>query len=319
MKRELPKTITRQQSWERNYEKNRYMQNLSIQDFVERHDVVTNNFTRLVAIDGKIYIAPVPFKEDPRWMELYTHCLHELRLRRIAFPGPLNAIGNGHLKNLDLETRRAVYLRPEVTKGLFKLGKKHHLEDLRTNGRFRLTPASVYGKGGYGYAVDDDEMNKYIELNHGNSVIPSLLDGINLHEIARYNIRLPIKAPTDYYLFSMSNTFRYRHVFDFHYNGALQINDRAAFISRIREGVKRHFGKEVEVHEINVGYVDPLRPINQKYVAMSMKHIKFAYQTEFRFCLVPRSPTLDLGDVVTIDIEPLEDISDIIDFEELAA
>ncbi|WP_421580669.1 hypothetical protein [Shinella sp. M31] len=295
------------------------MHNLSLPDLSARHDVLTNNITTLVAKEGKLLISPVPYQEDPKWIELYTHCLHELRLRRIPFPGPFNANGDGFLKNLDLETRRAVFLRLEITKGLFKLGKKHHLADLRTNGKLRLTPATVYGKGGYGYAVDDDEINKYIELNHGNSVIPSLLDGINLHEIARYNIRLPIKAPTDYYLFSMSNTFRYRHVFDFHYNGALQIDNRAAFISRVREGVKSHFGKDVEVHEINVTYVDPLRPINQKYVAMSMKHIKFAYQTEFRFCLVPRSPNLDLGDVVTIDIEPLEDISHIIDFEELAA
>lgn len=318
MKSELPKMITRQQSWERNYEKNRYMHNLSIEDLVERHDVVANNFTTLVARAGKLLVSPVPFEEDPKWIELYTHCWHELRMRRIAFPGPFRAIGDGFLKNLDLETPRAVYLRPEVRSGLFKLGKKNHLADLRTNGRFRLTPASHYGKGGYGYAVDDDEMNKFIELNHGNSVIPSLLDGINLHEIARYNLRLPIKAPTDYYLFSMSNTFRYRHVFDFHYNGALQINNRRAFVSRVREGVKKHFGKDVEVHEISVTYVDPLRPTNQKYVAMSMKHIKFAYQTEFRFCLVPRTPMADLGEVVTIDIEPLEDISEIIDFEELA-
>lgn len=317
MKMEIPKMITRQQSWERNYEKNRYMHNLSIEDLTERHDVVANNLTTLVVRDGKLLISPVLTQNDPKWIELYTHCLHELRLRGMAFPGPFRAIGDGFLKNTDFETRRAVFQRAEVASGLFKLGKKEHLADLRSNGRFRLTPASHYGKGGYGYAVDDDEINKFIELNHGNSVIKSVLDGIDLHEIARYNLRLPIRAPTDYYLFSMSSTFRYRHVFDFHYTGALQINNRAAFISRVRAGVKKYFGKDVEVHEINVNYVDPLRPNNQKYVAMSMKHIKFAYQTEFRFCLVPRHPNDDLGDVVTIDIEPLEDISEIIDFEEL--
>lgn len=316
MKTTPPKLFSRQQLWERDYEQNRYMHNLSIEDLVERHDIVTNNFTSLVSREGRLHISPVPFTEDPKWIELYTHCLHELRLRGIPFPGPFRAMGEGFLKNLDLETPRAVFHRPEVANGLFKLGKKEHLADLRSNGRLRLTPASHYGKGGYGYAVDDDEISKLIELNHGNSVIKSLLDGLDLHEIARYNIRMAIRAPSDYYLFSMSNTFKYRHIFDFKYNGALQINDRAKFISRVRNGVQKYFGRDVDVHEINVNYVDPLRPKNQKFVAISMKHIKFAYQTEFRFCLVPRTPTLELGNIITIDIDPLEDISNILDFDE---
>lgn len=115
----------------------------------------------------------------------------------------------------------------------------------------------------------------------------------------------------------MSNTFRYRHVFDFNYDACLQIKDRNEFLRRVRAGVRAHFGKAMELNEIDVNYVDPLRPENRNYVAMTMKHIKFAYQTEFRLCAVPRVRATDLGVPLTISIGPIDDISEIIDFDEI--
>jgi len=86
-------------------------------------------------------------------------------------------------------------------------------------------------------------------------------------------------------------------------------------LRRLGDAVAKRLGKEFEVQEINVTYVDPLRPKNgQKYVAMSMKHLKFSYQTEFRVCLIPRKHVPDLVDPIFLELGSLEDISELIPF-----
>jgi hypothetical protein len=305
--------ITRQQMWEREYRAIRYLENMSESELKLRWEVIVDNSLRVVPMNGKLGIAPEP---GHRWLELSTHVLEEAKLRNRQFMEIFSKPEHtGFAKKIELDDDRDIFKIPEVNSGTFKLGQYDHLKNLRDYGMLRLTPASHYGKSNYGYSIDDNELEKFVQLNQNNSEIPSILDGFSLHEFIKYNIRIPIKAATDYYLFCMARSFRYRHVFDFDYNAVLNIKNRSEFICRLRAAIRSQLGSRFEVHEIDVSYVDPLMPTNKvSYVAMSMKHIKFSYQNEFRLCVVPKAKTPDLGEPIFVNFGPISDISELIPF-----
>jgi hypothetical protein len=58
-------------------------------------------------------------------------------------------------------------------------------------------------------------------------------------------------------------------------------------------------------------YVDPLLPTTATITVPVMKHFRYAYQDEYRFCWLPSMPTASLTHV-DVQVGSIKDFSDLI-------
>ena len=308
--------VKRHELWRIEYRRRRYLENLSDADLKNRFEILSDNYFRISIKNGIPKISIHPMEQSPNWIVRITHVFEELAIRKSPYLGPLaNPSHRGFLDKVDLKNPPSIFSEPEIEKGTFKYGQREHLHDILNEGIIRICPATHYGKSNYGYSIDDNEMEKYIILNQGNSIIEDLIDGFNISDLLKYNLKIKIIADTDYYIFSMSNSFQYRHVYDYGYDSMLIIKNRSEFIRRFRNGLVERLGKSFNIIQSDVRYVDPFNPESKTpFCATTMKDIKFAYQSEFRVIAVPRNKTSDLGDPIFIKIGPLSDIAELKSF-----
>ena len=310
--------VTRSEFWRQQYRSQRYLSGLSEQELKDRFEYILDNTLELSNDNGSGAISPGKVGNNERWWILLTHVFEEAALRSVGLAAAFgNAKHKGFIDKINFKKRYKVFGHPEKSKGLFKFGHYEHLYPMLTDGVVRVCAASYYSKAHYGYSINDDEINKFVNLNEANSDLSALLGGFPIHEFVKYDIKIPIVAPSDYYLFSMSRTFRYRHLFDFGYDAILQIYDEKRFKNSLIRSIEQVLGGDFDFQWRNVDYVDPLRPDNSPFFAVSMKHIRFAYQTEVRFISVPKNPIADLGEPIFLKIGPMHEYAKLDRFDKL--
>jgi hypothetical protein len=161
--------MSRHEHWRRDYRENRYCRYLSQDELDHRiRDIVLNMLC--LQPDAKIGL-PEFGRQGIQWMVLFTHACEEMALRHGPHP-------NGFTRNIfhrepfpdfagELARKAAAVLQKRGISGgrfLIKYGRSNHISALYEHGRFRVQPASYYGKPDHNGAVRDDELALQVSL-----------------------------------------------------------------------------------------------------------------------------------------------------------
>ena len=276
--------------WIRDYRISRYLKQLSNVELDERTADVVSNMMSLDD-DGKyrprfnlrtdgIY-API---RNLDFLRMATDIYEEQRLRsyaavntkldsarlqlakRLADESWCRRPNWIHSSRLSLDA----YERPRM---LFRFSKAMWNEDFVRSGRTYVSPASDHKRVEANNAVRDDELC--------------------LHWYDK-NLALQAVEVPDYYVLCLSSEYDYRLFADFESNSCVAIKDPAAFSLRLRNAIARHNNNHPnsrigQVRDCPVIYADPFLLDTPEIVweVHFSKHFRFAYQTEFRYVLIP--------------------------------
>jgi len=309
----LPRHIVQR----RQYDSHRYARHLSQ---IELNRRIRDIFCNLLRVNGeaKIDIGPItPEKEI--WLEKWTHVLEEMQLRHGPFPAGFTReiLHSEPFPDLasDLAGKAASTLTATGLKQgevFIKFGKREYMERLHRAGSLRIQPASYFAQTEHNGAVRDDE------LTINMSVVLSRTDVLKL---VRNPQDVPLDAPDqrvevgfralgDYWLYCLTNSVEPRLFVDFSADSCVIIRDRNRFAQMLRKAMLARIPGAV-MQEASATYVDPLLPTTSNIVVPFMKHFRYAYQDEYRFCWLPSPPTAKLAHL-DVEIGSLRDFSDLI-------
>ena len=186
-----------------------------------------------------------------------------------------------------------VYQRPRM---LFRYSKPQWNAEFIHDGRIRLSPASQYNDVAAINALRDDElMLRYFDKT----------------------LAAQIAEVENYYVLCMASQYDYRLFTDFRADSCVAISDPAEFSSRLRTAIAQHNvrnpGYRIRAqYDSPVIYFDPFALVAPETAGEVhfCKHLRFAYQTEFRFVLTPAKGH-DLQHFF-VELGPLEDIAELV-------
>src|ERR1700680_1275335 len=138
--------MQRHQFWRLMYRQTRYLEHAPHIDLANRARDIIGNLTTL-EYNGKIGL--VQIKDGVYWMELFTHVLEELVLRKAGFPSGFMkgaAVPKPTFPSDPRGQKLLEQLGPSLSDHRYvaKVGKSKYLELDFKLGRWRLSPASSY-------------------------------------------------------------------------------------------------------------------------------------------------------------------------------
>lgn len=269
--------------WRHEYNQDRYLSHLSNVDLSGRVRYLMKNLTTL-ELNGKIGLKDIQNEPARTLMRKFTHSHQELVLRNRK-PEPMFLKGAsipdamlGHEKRLKELNEYAIKKMPH----LIKFGKKEHFEKFS----FKVSLASSFADPSLNAAQMDDEMRAIYHPHPGDIKITTQdgrkLDGVTGIELIR-------EATADYYIFCSSTSFDVRLFGDFKADSCLFIYDSQMFSDQLLEKMSREISIADHGYR-QVAYVDPIRPDKGEPPPVEFhKHMKYAYQNEFRHVFIPKN------------------------------
>lgn len=298
--------IKRSDQWRLDYLKLPYLTDCQQVEVVERFNDVQANLWRT---DEAGRITFVDRNSFLHWMALGTHVMEELQLRGgipanlptpPQFPiisHPAAPTGVRILRDRPLEKRAC----------LIKLAKKEHAEALLHRGQIRISPASFYTSPALGGAVSDDEMSFTISIAEGERLDERIGD----QPPKKSNGRVVPKSfrrrlvCDDFYMYCMTWKYDYRLLDDFKYDAMVVIYDVKGFADKLSAAVRK-LRPELMMATGKINYADPYYCATWQLVPGFTKHLKFAYQHEWRFTWAPTSSnqpfTIELGPLTSMGV-----------------
>jgi hypothetical protein len=280
--------MKRHEVWRAAYRQTRDLDHLTSEELSERlHDCFNNIRTR--SLKGKISFRSSSDRVGETWWSLLTEILEECSLRGFPHPGPIDiskfrsALDHASDPIPDMDR---IFERYDLTHRpyILKFGDFRWMSESIEHGRFRIASASYYDSEQHNHARRDTELERYLHPNprNANFVGPAVVSGWS-----------SIRAHTDYYLFSLSETYSARLFGDFAANSCLVIFDKKKFLSRLQRTVTKQLpGWQIQVSRVN--YYDPVRMDPSKMLVSTSKPFKHAHQEELRLICTPPHPTLKL-------------------------
>lgn len=269
--------------WRHEYNQDRYLSHLSNVELSGRVRYLMENLVTL-EINGKIGLKNIQNEPARTLMRKFTHSHQELVLRNRE-PEPMFLKGAsipdamlGREERLKELNEYAIRKMPH----LIKFGKKEHFEKFS----FKVSLASSFADPSLNTAQMDDEMRAIYHPHPGDITITAQ-DGRKLEAVT--GIELIHEAKADYYIFCSSTSFDVRLFGDFNADSCLFIYDSQMFSDQLLERMSREISIADHGYR-QVAYVDPIRPDKGEPPRVEFhKHMKYAYQNEFRHVFIPKN------------------------------
>jgi hypothetical protein len=301
----------------RQYDLRRYARHLSQSELNQRIRDVFLNLLR-VNPEAKIDLGLIT-AESSTWMEKWTHVLEEMQLRHGPFPSGFTreTLHSEPFPDFasDLAKRAAARLSSLALKRgdvFIKFGKRVYMERLHEIGALRIQPATYFAQPDHNGAVRDDELTVNMALALRRDDLIKLVR--NPQDVPpnapEQRVDVKFQSPTDYWLYCVTNSVEPRLFVDFNADSCVIVRDRPRFTRMLREASGLELHDAVMKDEPAV-YIDPLLPTTATITVPFMKHFRYAYQDEYRFCWLPSTPTASLTHV-DVQVGSIKDFSDLI-------
>lgn len=308
--------VQRQIAWRRHYDALRYTRHLSQRELNRRAWDILLNLMR-VDPEGKAALSPIT-GESALFLEKFTHVSEEMQLRYGPYPaGFMREILHGEpFPNFASELAKsaarrlsAIGLKPGEV--FLKFGKRQYMERLHELGALRIQPAAYFANTDHNGAVRDDELALDVSLALStNDVVKVVKNPQDVPPNApEQRVDIRFKSPTDYWLFCLTTSVEPRLFVDFNADSCVIIRDRARFSQMLRQASRQHLNC-APMSDGSAIYIDPLFPRTEVFVPF-VKHFRYTYQSEHRFCWLPLVPIQELTHV-DIEIGSLKEFSDLI-------
>jgi len=186
-----------------------------------------------------------------------------------------------------------------------------HLEETLALGRFRLAPAAGYRDPSLNRAVRDDELTFKYHLMP-NDLHLRLPDGTPL-VVKSGASDVAFNLPVGFYVVCFSTGFHLRLFEDFEADSCLVVYDSNRFLTALADAV-RHRLPESAISSSTVLYIDPCRAPPKPPPMPFAKHVRYWYQHEFRFVVVPRREVdsdAALGPIA-VEVGPMHEFAELI-------
>jgi hypothetical protein len=308
--------------WRTRYRRDRYMENLSAEELVERHNDILSNIVEMTA-ERKIGIVMRDEHID-YWSEVLTQVYEEFVLRGYKPPQPFEEYFQKHppqIPDLDypgIEAAEDRWNEMNLAPGTFlvKLGKRQYLEPFLESGQVRIAPASFYADESLNRAINDDELSLSIYRRRGQGstdAIGQSPDQLNsaIAEVGPVVHRL--QAPTNYLVYCMAGEYDRRLFSDFGADCCIVVREPQKFIRNMLEAMRKVLGGW-QSFGAPVTYVDPMNASLGQLNIFFSKHFKYAYQKEYRLIWLPPEPLKQI-DPLNIAIGPLDQWCELISLD----
>lgn len=303
-----PRWMSNNEAWREAYNLDPYLAGASIETLTQRSRDIGDNLM-WVSEDGKLTVRSET-GEDQRWWALWTHILEEIGRRGLPWYEQ-DLFNNDRLRAMITAPNAPPGLRilrgsrlPQ-TPYLARLGQRDHVLDAYARGRFRITPASLYGDPSLNAAIQDDELSvAAIRHTAGRGIGAAQLRNFEkpIAEVVR-----KARLVGDYYVLCFSKGYDIRLVEDFKADALLIIRKPEVFARRLQAAVakaKPHF----DPRSASVTYYDPYRLEPDPGLIPMLKHFRHAYQSEHRFAWLGEEPSGGF-EPFFVELGPLRDIS----------
>jgi hypothetical protein len=306
----LPRHI----QWRRQYDAQRYALHLSQPDLNRRiRDIVLNML--YLDIGAKVDLGPIT-NERAIWIEKWTHMLEEMQLRHGPYPAgftreilhsePFPDFASELAKKATKRVSSMGLLSGDV---LIKFGKREHMKSLYERGSLRIQPADYFSQTDHNDALKDDELNRTFSLQLTRSdLVKVVKNPQDVPEITPALTDVRIQSP-NYWLYCLSRSTAPRLFVDFNADSCVIIQNPRKFTTLLDQNTQN---LSIGMHCGPISYQDPLLPKIDKFFVPFIKHFRFTYQDEYRYCWVPRwgSPRLAQID---IEIGSLKDFAELVE------
>jgi len=298
--------MKRHDMWRYRYRQARDLDHLSAEELSERlHDCINN--IRIRSAKDKLSVRVPMDRVSETWWSLLTEILEECSLRGYPYPGPIDiskfrsTLDHAFDPIPDMDRIISCY-DLQHRSYVLKFGDYRWLSQSIKHGRFRIASAAYYDSNEHNHARRDTELQRHVKLNPRDS---------NFSQLQAVGGWATVAADTDYYLFSLTETYNSRLFGDFAANSCLVVFDKRKFLSRLqRAAAKQLPGWQLQVSRVN--YYDPVRIDPSKIVVPSFKPFRHAYQEELRLTCLPPQPTARL-EPIQIELGPLDDCATLAD------
>jgi hypothetical protein len=309
--------LPRHELWRASYRARRYARHLTQVELNRRVRDIFLNLLRLTPA-AKIGLPPIS-PESSRWMELWTHVLEEMQLRHGPYPAGFtrDVLNSDPIPDLagELADKAAAALGPRASAHheiFARFGKREHMEALYHRGSLRIQSANFFKAPGHNIAVRDDELTVPMSFALSREEIVRLVR--NPQDVPagplEHRIDVHFSFPTDYWLYCLTTSLEPRLIVDFDAHACVIIREQNEFRNRLLRSAAAKL-PEAALREGAAIYVDPLLPNSADVFVPLAKHFAYAYQQEYRFVWLPRSPAQNL-EPVDIEIGPLNDIAELV-------
>jgi hypothetical protein len=301
----------------RQYDARRYARHLTQPELDQRFRDIFVNMLRITA-EAKVGLYPIIEKFEPM-LERFTHVLEEFQLRHGPYPAGFtpNIFHSEPFPDFvsDLAGKAAKRLSSIGLKQgevFIKFGKREYMQQLYESGAVRIQPATYFAQTDHAGAVRDDELRLAVSAALTREDIIKFVRNpqdvpANMPE---QRIDLSFESPTDYWLYCVTNSVEPRLFVDFNADSCVIIRDREKFSQMLREAARKHLDTAT-MHNCPAVYVDPLLPPTAEIFVPLVKHFRYTYQDEYRFCWLPSAPVQRVA-YLDVQIGSLKDISDLI-------
>lgn len=307
--------LSRSDHWRVTYYRDPYLIRAKDEDCLQRLCYIHHN-QAYITEEGEI--APISvLSEDSNLMRKFTAIMEEISLRKGISDQLIQAVN----KPLGKYFQNGRPIGVELFKGIFEpekpyfvkfSEKKKFVEQMLEQGRFRVSPASLYSDSNLLHAQQDLETERsfvipcydHVLLGHHNVTI----EGTN-YDIAEDDAAIKKSVP-DYYLFSLCKEIDRRMPTDFKAEAALIVKDRRKF-QRLFFDALRDALKGWNFRNGDVDYYDPYLDFTKHKTLEMTKHFRFHYQKEFRLMARPKRSVTTALKPFFIEIGPMHEYAEI--------
>lgn len=289
--------------WEFEYLCRRYLQNLSSEELVARHQAILKNMQHLLSVERDA-IPSISFLSSWYWFRKEHQARYEFLLRGVESPAPA--------PNLYAFDRQASQppIRPKHPNAgdvLYRFGSFRHLLPDFEAGLVRISPASSYSDSGLDSARKDEEKEKSSYMV-GQYTKITASDGRPIPIIG--DVKKTVST-TDYYLLSMAADYDELLFDDFGSDCYMVVADPDRLAGRLEANSKEQLPGWV-FHHNPVEYFDPYEvPPGHYHDPLMTKDFSYAYQREYRFIWMPK-PGARAGGHLKIPVGQLADIGEVL-------
>jgi hypothetical protein len=260
-------------------------------------------------------------------MERFTHVLEECAIRNLPYGNPaITKAMHAPQSNSPKVVRGLKKLRaktwPEPI--LVKFGSRQHMTSLFLEGRGRISLAKTYADPTFGRARADDEslISVYVDPNdaHRLFAVEQFENGsrmIDLNVPYLGSFRVDCRANSDFYVYCMAESCDVRMFDDFttdksDVNTCVVITRPEEFKERLKAAIAKKLPGWKPV-DGPIFYIDPFFASVERIVPQFCKHLRFAYQKEYRtIWLPPPAERFGERDHIYFDIGPLTDCAKLV-------
>ena len=300
----------RQEIWEEDYRRRRYLADASDADVAQRFRDILFNYHSVTA-EGRLGVN-TDREESLRCLPLLTHVLQEFNLRggipaEIASKSDLPFITFPELPNgFKILNGATMPERP-----LIKFGKKEHMAAMLQEGTIRIAAASSYADPSLNRAIKDDELSLSVFAlkNEASVQVADRTTGKSGPRLQAIGDVTITDSVFEFYVYCMCEKYDYRLLDDFGATAMVVIHDHRAFGQRFLKAIKNRFGDGYRYMWVPVHYVDPYNYDPIRLATHFSKHFRYAYQHEYRFLMVPKDNRTDPLPPFFVNIGPLADIA----------